>query len=79
MIFKRLAWQKRARYIISRSKLHSYGKLGNTLKMSKSTVWSMLNTNNALITVDNMLLISRILEINPLDYIVVDEVQLKRA
>lgn len=77
MIFNVKSWQKRARNIISRSNVHSYGKIATTLKMSKSTFWNIINNEQAVVTVANFLLISRILEINPLDYIVVDEVQLK--
>jgi DNA-binding Xre family transcriptional regulator len=77
MVFKRLDWQKVARTKVLRYKKYSYGKLADLLKVSKSTVWKMLNHDTVNITVENFLLISRTLEINPLDYIAVDEVQLK--
>lgn len=77
MIFNRLAWQKVARAKITRYKVHSYAKVAALLKCSKSTLWNMLNRSTVNVTVENFLIISRILEINPLDYIVVDEVQLK--
>ena len=77
MIFNRFDWQKVARAKVTRYKVYSYGKLAALLKCSKSFAWSMLNNNHANITVENFLLICRYLEINPYDYIVKDEVQLK--
>ena len=77
MVFKRKDWQKRARSVLSRSRQWSYGKLADVLKCSKSTVWNILNRAKTNITIEDMLLISRILDINPLDYIVRDEVQLE--
>jgi len=77
MVFNRLVWQKVARSKVTRYKVHSYAKIAAILKCSKSFVWSMLNSDTVNITVEHFLLICRILEINPLDYIVADEVQLK--
>jgi len=77
MIFNRVPWQRQCRKVMGASRAHSYAKIAYTMKCSKSFVWSMLNTDYANIAIENMLLISRILEINPLDYIVKDEVQFK--
>lgn len=77
MVFDRIRWQKKCRKVMNATRVHSYSKIGAKLALSKSFVWSMLNTDHANITIENMLLISRILGINPLDYIVKDEVQLK--
>lgn len=77
MVFKRLEWQKVARAKITRYKVHSYSKVAAVLQCAKSTVWNILNSKTVNITVEHFLLICRILEINPLDYIVADEVQLK--
>jgi len=77
MVFNRLQWQKVARAKITRYKAHSYAKIAAIIKCSKSQAWNMLNRENVNITVENFLLISRTLEINPLDYIVADEIQLK--
>jgi len=77
MIFNRVPWQKVAREKVTRYKVFSYAKIAAVLKTSKSTVWNMLNSDTVNITVENFLLISRILDINPLDYVVFDEVQLK--
>jgi len=77
MVFNRLAWQKKCRKVMGANRAYSYAKLAKVLHCSKSFVWAMLNTDHANITIENMLLISRILNINPLDYIIQDEVQLE--
>jgi len=77
MTFERARWQKICRKKMNATRVHSYSKLAAIIKCSKSTLWNVLNRDNVNITVEDMLLISRILEVNPLDYIIVDEVQLK--
>lgn len=77
MVFNRLVWQKVARAKITRYKAYSYAKVAEVLKCSKSTLWNMLNKQTVNITVEHYLLICRVIDINPLDYIIVDEVQLK--
>ena len=77
MIFNRAAWQKKCRKVMGATRTHSYSKIAAIMACSKSFVWAMLNTEHCNITIENMLLISRVLGINPLDYIVKDEVQLK--
>lgn len=77
MIFDRVRWQKKCRKVMNATRVHSYSKIAAIMRCSKSFVWAMLNNEHVNITVENMLLISRILDINPLDYIIVDEVQLK--
>lgn len=71
MVFNRLIWQKIARAKITRYSVYSYGKLAAFLKCSKSFAWSMLNDDHCNITVENFLLICRYLEINPVEYLVV--------
>jgi len=77
MIFDRLRWQKRCRKVMAATRVHSYSKIAAIMACSKSFVWAMLNTEHCNVTVENMLLISRIFDINPFDYIVKDEVQFK--
>jgi len=77
MVFNRTIWQKVARAKITRYKAYSYGKLARLLAVSKSFAWMMLNNEQANITVENFLLICRYLELNPFDFIIKDEVQLK--
>lgn len=77
MIFRKTQWQKVVREKISRYKIYSYGKLADLLKHSKSQAWKMVNYEHCWVSVEDFLLICRYVEINPLDYIVKDEVQLK--
>lgn len=76
MIFHREHWQKLARKML-RPSGYSYAKLAVILACSKSKLWQMLNSKTATISIEDMLLISRQLSINPLDFIVKDEVQLQ--
>ena len=76
MIFLKVRWQRKARAYLKPLGL-SYAKLAALLRCSKTTAWVMLTDKNTVLSIENMLLISRILGINPLDYIVKDEVQLK--
>jgi len=76
MIFHREQWQKLARKMLRPNGL-SYAKLAAILSCSKSKLWQMLNSKTATISIEDMLLISRKLSINPMDFIVKDEVQLQ--
>jgi len=77
MIFSKLEWQNVARDKIMRYKNYSYGKLAAYLNCSKSQAWQLCNNPTIEIRIDDYLLICRYLKINPLEYIVKDEVQLK--
>lgn len=77
MIFRQEAFQKVARAKITRYKTYSYQKLADWLICSKSQAWNLCNLPSIEICIDDFLLICRYLEINPLDYIVKDEVQLQ--
>lgn len=77
MVFQQAAFQKYASNRIKRYKIYSYGKLAALLKCSKSQAWKLCNSPSIEIGIDDYLLICRYLEINPLDYIVADEIQLK--
>jgi len=77
MTFKKLIWQKIARGKITRYKSYSYGKLAAYLNCSKSQAWQLCNNPRIEIKIEDFLLICRFLDIDPLEYIVKDEVQLE--
>jgi len=77
MIFRKLVWQKAARGKITRYNTYSYSKLAAYLNCSKSWSWQICNNPHIEIKIEDYLLICRYLELEPLDYIVKDEVQLE--
>lgn len=55
----------------------SYRELAQKVRKSKATVHRWMTNQLAQITVEDMLLVSRIFDVDPLPFFVVDEVQLK--
>lgn len=76
MIFDKINWQRKARSMMA-WKRQSYGSLAHTLKHSKSTLWAWLNKSSAKLPLDDYCHICTILGINPVEYIIRDERQLK--
>lgn len=76
MKFKRQTWQKAAVRQLKRKGL-SYRKLEGLIRLDHTTIWRMFTASQYPIDVEWYLLICRYLDMNPTDYIVGDEVQLK--
>lgn len=76
MKFEREAWSKWVKATMKNRGI-SYQLLADWLKVSKAHVWRLLNKNSVAISVDEFLLISRHLKLNPVEFLVDAEVQLK--
>jgi transcriptional regulator with XRE-family HTH domain len=76
VIFDRKGWQRDCRKMMQSHGL-SYRDLALRVRIKYPTLWRILRQPKSEIDIEEYLLISRILELDPLDYITKDEVQLK--
>lgn len=74
MVFDRANWQKKCK-LRMQYKYHSYATLSAKIGVSKATLWNWLN-KAVEVPISQFLLISRLLDVNALEYIIKDEVQL---
>lgn len=76
MVFNKELWQARCKTRMKFKRI-SYSNLALQLKAGKTTIHRYLNVPYVEMPIDAVLLISRILDVDILEFIVRDEVQLK--
>lgn len=76
MRFRKKQWQTAILKQMLARKM-SYRDLAQKVRKSKATVHRWMTNQLAQISVEDFLLVSRLLDVDPLQFFVVDEVQLK--
>lgn len=76
MVFRKKQWQTAILEKMITRKM-SYRDLAQKVRKSKATVHRWMTNQLAQISIEDFLLVSRLLEVDPLPFFVIDEVQLK--
>jgi len=75
-VFKRGSWQAQCQIMMKRKRI-SYRTIAQKMKYSKTALWEWITQPNKPTTLQNMLAICTILDLDPREFIIRDEVQLK--